>query len=588
MSIKQRLYRSVGRLMGDLGDLSEDDQRAVRGWCLYDWANSAFSTSITVAILPIYFAAIFTSEYHTGGPDFLGFNNLPAETLWAWTIGLSAFIVAVTSPVLGVIADRAPLKMWLLRVYASAGALFTFLLLFSAYTGHDWAWLLGCFFLANVGFAGSTVFYNALLPHIVKEEYYDDVSSRGYAYGYIGGGLLLLFHLIVLIIFDYDDLVTRLALASVGLWWYGWSLYTFATIPEPHVENPLPNLGLVKATKMAFSELRQTFGEISSFKILFTYLIAFILFNDGIQTVLAQAGVYAVITLGVTSTTLIATILIIQFVGALGATVFKWLAELTSSKQALMYSLVVWVVVIILATGFAIEEPSEKEDFDYQLTYNSSNTYLVEAVPALGNGKADLDWIGLVGDWDPDDENKNIMQAEEATFLVEQIETGNGQRFSLYYEWELASQVDFVIGPEHPSQLGDEELDAVPIWMRSHIWGPLGLSADLQFLLVGAIIGLVMGGSQALARSIFASMTPNSRSFEFFGFFGVSIRVSTIFGPLLYGWLAFKYDARVGVLSLAILVVLGALLFLTVDVDEGRRVAIEEEKKSKSVSESSS
>ena len=588
MSIKQRLFRSVGRFMGDLGDLSEDDQRAVRGWCVYDWANSAFSTSITVAILPIYFAAIFTSEYHTGGPGFLG-SALGAETLWAWTIGLSAFIVAVTSPVLGVIADRAPLKMWLLRTYASAGALFTFLLLFSAYTGHDWAWLLGCFFIANVGFAGSTVFYNSLLPHIVKEEYYDDVSSRGYAYGYIGGGLLLLFHLIVLIMFDYDDLVTRLALASVGLWWYGWSLYTFATIPEPHVENPLPSLGVVKSTQLAFSELKQTFGEISSFKILFTYLIAFLLFNDGIQTVLAQAGVYAVITLGVTSTTLIATILIIQFVGALGATVFKWIAEFTSSKQALMYSLVVWVVVIILATGFAIEEPTEKKDFDYQLIYDTpTETFLVEAVPDLGNGKADLAWEDLVGDWDPDDENKSVMQADELAFLIEQIVTGDGQRFSLYYDLTTTLDANFVIGPEHPSQLGDEELDAVPIWMRSNVWGPLGLSADLQFLLVGAILGLVMGGSQALARSIFASMTPDSRSFEFFGFFGLSIRVSTIFGPLIYGWLAFKYDARVGVLSLAILVILGALLFLTVDVDEGRRVAIEEEKKSKSTSESSS
>ena len=96
MAIKQRLFRLVGRFMGDLGDLSEGDQKAVRGWCVYDWANSAFSTSITVAILPIYFAAIFTSEFHTGGPDFLG-STLGAETLWAWTIGLSALLVAVSA-----------------------------------------------------------------------------------------------------------------------------------------------------------------------------------------------------------------------------------------------------------------------------------------------------------------------------------------------------------------------------------------------------------------------------------------------------------------------------------------------------------
>ena len=586
MVIKQRLFRLVGRFMGDLGDLSTDDQRAIRGWCVYDWANSAFSTSITVAILPIYFAAIFTSEFHTGGPDFLG-STLGAETLWAWTIGLSALLVAVSSPILGVIADRAPLKMWLLRTYASAGALFTFLLLFSAYTGHDWAWLLGCFFIANVGFAGSCVFYNSLLPHIVKEEYYDDVSSRGYAYGYIGGGLLLAVHLVILVMFDYDDLVTRLALASVGLWWYGWSLYTFATIPEPHVENPLPSLGVVDSTKLAFTELGETFKEISKFKILLTYLIAFLLFNDGIQTVLAQAGVYAIVTLGVGSTTLIGTILLIQFVGALGATLFKWIADFTSTKQSLMYTLVVWIIVIVLATGFAIEEPSEKEDFDYQLIYDSSTeTYSVEAVPDLGNGKADLAWEDLVGDWDPDDENKSTMQADELAFLIEQILTGDGQRFSLYYDLTTTLDANFVIGPDHPSQLGDEELDAIPIWMRDNVWSPLGLSASLQFVLVGMILGLVMGGSQALARSIFAYMTPESRSFEFFGFFGVSIRVSTVLGPLIYGWLAFQYDARVGVLSLAVLVLLGALLFFTIDVEEGRRVAIESVKNNNSESSS--
>ena len=122
--------------------------------------------------------------------------------------------------------------------------------------------------------------------------------------------------------------------------------------------------------------------------------------------------------------------------------------------------------------------------------------------------------------------------------------------------------------------------------MRDNVWSPLGLSASLQFVLVGMILGLVMGGSQALARSIFAYMTPESRSFEFFGFFGVSIRVSTVLGPLIYGWLAFQYDARVGVLSLAVLVLLGALLFFTIDVEEGRRVAIESDKNNNSESSS--
>ena len=119
------------------------------------------------------------------------------------------------------------------------GAGFTILSFFSAYVASSWSWLIGCYFLANIGFAGANVFYNSLLPSLADSKYVNQISTRGYAYGYIGGGLLLLVHLILIQAFyetNYSDLVTRLAIISVGLWWFGWSIWTLKVVPEPQID----------------------------------------------------------------------------------------------------------------------------------------------------------------------------------------------------------------------------------------------------------------------------------------------------------------------------------------------------------------
>ena len=223
-------------------------KRAIHGWCMYDWANSAFATSIGTAILPVYFVALFRDAF---GPEasFLGFTFTGSST-WSLGVAVSTIIVAFSSPVIGVIADRAAIKKTLLKAYTAVGASFTALGFFSAYTGEPWAWIFVCYVIANIGFAGGIVFYNSFLPYLGDARDLDRISSRGYAYGYVGGGLLLTLHLAVIIAFADSgslDLVTRLAVASVGLWWFGWALWTFTTVPEPKIASLAGGIDLKSA-----------------------------------------------------------------------------------------------------------------------------------------------------------------------------------------------------------------------------------------------------------------------------------------------------------------------------------------------------
>ena len=167
-------------------DLPKKQRGIIRAWCMYDWANSAFATSGVAAIFPVYFVFMFKDAL---GEDAVFFGiTFTGSSMWTLGVALSTSIVALSSPVLGVIADRVAIKKTLLWIYTIAGSVFTILAFFSAYTAQPWAWMFGMFTLANVGFAGGLVFYNAILPHLAPRELLDDVSSRGFALGYAGGG----------------------------------------------------------------------------------------------------------------------------------------------------------------------------------------------------------------------------------------------------------------------------------------------------------------------------------------------------------------------------------------------------------------
>ena len=550
-------------------------RRAVHGWCMYDWANSAFATSIGTAILPVYFVVLFKDAFGQE-TTFLGFT-FTGSSMWSLGVAASAAIVALSSPILGMIADRSQIKRTMLQIYTTGGAIFTVLGFFSAYTGEPWAWVLVCYAIANIGFAGGIVFYNSMLPHLGGPGELDKISSRGYAYGYVGGGLLLAVHLAAILAFsdtDHVDLVTRLAVASVGVWWLGWAQWTFRTVPEPRVARPVDRLDPMTAASVAFSQVRQTLKELRRLRMLGLYLGAYLLFNDGIQTVLTIAGAFGPDTLGISLVSNMGTVLIVQFVAAGGAVMFGRAAGALGTKAALTIALGGWCFVIAVAVGFAPLVPEAHEDFDYRLEHTGAGEYEVAAEPDLSDEGDDNAW-GNIYDHLLTEES---LSRSQVLSLVEAVRSSDLSRFGISVKGgELDGMTG--IGPAHPALLIDESpLGFWPRTLRDRVWKPLGIAVDIQWLMMGVLVGLVLGGSQALARSLFAYMTPESRSAEFFGFFGFVGRASAVFGPTLYLLVTGIYDTRAAILAILIIIAVGSVLLQRVDAEEGRAVAVEEDR----------
>ena len=551
-------------------DLPGAQRRVIRAWCIYDWANSAFATSGVAAVLPVYFVLLFKDAVGDSA-SFLGIT-FTGSSMWSLAVVFSTGTVGLSCPLLGVISDRVPIKKALLGTFTAVGALFTALVFFSAYTPQPWAWLFVVFTLANIGFTGSLVFYNSFLPHLGPKQLLDTISSRGFAFGYAGGGLVLLVHLALILSTrnsDISDLVTRAAIASIGIWWLGWSIWTLRVLPEPPVRRVGRGLTVPAALVMGARELVKTFRELARFKVTLMYLGAFLLFNDGIQTTLAIAGAFAADTIGIPLAFNMATIMIIQFVAIPGALGFGWLAERISTKPALAVALSGWSVIVLVGAAIVPLSPSDHQDFDFQLDYRQdSRDYLVEVAPDLPDAGFELQWAGE--QWVLAE--GLALQPSAVERLTEAMPLSDDVPYSLSVRGGRLDG-ESAVGPAHPSVLGAGPLDWWPAAVRSALWAPFGLKAEYQWLLIGVAVGLVIGGSQALARSLFAQITPQSRSGEFFSFFGSMSRASSVVGPTLYIAATAVFDTRVAVASILLLIVTGTIALYWVDVAEGSRVA---------------
>ena len=592
-----------------------DNSERVRGYCAYDWGKSAFETSVTTAIFPAWFAYLF-AEANGISMKLLG-SEWTADAMFSAAVMIGALFVAICAPSLGVIADRRMIKMWWLRVLTILGSVSCILLALSPYLGVSigWIWAMIMFMVANVGLNGAGVFYNALLPHMGDESEMDGISNKAFAAGYLGGGLLLLVHLLM-VTFIVDESgsvqswVIPFAMASSGIWWLGFAQMTFKMVPEPHIENEMDPMGLFASTKMALGEVKKTLMGIKEFRTLFIYMIAYFCFIDGINSVTALSGVFGIVVLGLTTAGLIATILIIQFVAAPAAIGFTKLAEMWGTKKALQFSLVCWCFVIVGALSFAPLELENHDEYDIQYTWDADeNSYIATAREGVNNIAAlpdddEQQWAldheailpvtqnkdykdGYAVKWAYETNGTATMKSVSlnASNIAALKATMGESRFSYSIDGgEFANMTG--LGIDHPTNLGDGKLDFIPNTARSLVWGPLGISVFLQFLLLGVFGGALLGGSQGLARSMFGQMVPETRSAEFFGFFGFFGKVAALLGPLIYSVMTVMFDSRVGIFAISLLIVAGAIILRRVDVEDGIAVARAEDERNRQRSES--
>lgn len=340
-----------------IADLSPLDRaKEQRAWYFYDWANSAFSTTVAGVLFGPYLIAVAENDAVDGRVGFLGFDLLPGA-LPALVVPISTVISAFLLPVLGAVADRTERKKDLLAGFAWAGAFFAGLLFFM--TGDNWQLGIVAFILANLCFGASAVFNDAILPLISTEEERDHVSSRGWAYGYAGGGLLLALNFVVVSapgVFGMDEgTAVRVSLLSAAIWWAG-----FTFIPWRGIRNRPPlDLAPVEGSVLqrSFGQLWATLRDLRNYPVALTFLLAYLFFNDGIQTVIGQASVYGVEELGFDTGFVLGTYLLVQFVAVIGAIGFGRLAGRIGAKRTILGGLVVWMLIVTAALFVPEESP---------------------------------------------------------------------------------------------------------------------------------------------------------------------------------------------------------------------------------------
>lgn len=312
--------------------------RTARYWCLYDWANSAFATVMLTAVLPTYFLRVAPERVR-----FLGLE-WPAESLWAYTVGVSVGLMALLMPVLGAMADQADRRFASLVAFATVGVLAT--VATGAVPPTAWWGLLIAFIVGNVGFEGSLVFYNALLPHIVGPKDYDRVSSWGFAAGYVGGGLALAGVLAWLWIapawWDIPAVqAVRHGLVATGLWWglFG----AIACWGLRRVESgSARSLNVVEAFRQGWARFRQTFRALRPYRSAFRFLVAYLIYNDAVETTIALAAVFGQKALAIPQTRLILIILVVQFLAFPGALFWGWVTRRVATFHVLEVLLGLW------------------------------------------------------------------------------------------------------------------------------------------------------------------------------------------------------------------------------------------------------
>ena len=429
--------------MNESGLLTKKSVR--RSWYLYDWANSAFSTTVISLFIGPYLTSIAENSADASGMISLWGLDMRPGSLYPYAISFSVFMQVFLLPIVGGIADRIKSRNGLLAVFAYIGSISTICLYFVK----DGRYALGAFLLiiANISFGAALVVANSYIPDLASPDQRDAVSSRGWASGYAGGGLLLVLNIILYAGYETFGVTqaeaVRISMMSAGIWW---ALFTIVTVRGLRSLNrPVGAVGS-EALTVGFKELKSTIKDVRKYPETLKFLIAYLFYNDGIQTVIAISGTYAILELKLTEISLVIAILIVQVTALSGALLLAKLSNKIGAKKVILLTLVIWTLMVII-------------------------TY---ALPA---------------------------------------------------------------GQQNP------------------------------YLVIAAGIGFVLGGSQALSRSLYSQVIPRSQEAQYFSFYEISERGTSWLGTLAFG-IAYGSTGsyRQSVLLIIAFFVIGGLLLLRVNI----------------------
>jgi UMF1 family MFS transporter len=344
--------------------LEKGNKKLLNAWAFYDWANSVYSLVISTAVFPIYYSSMTASFANIEGDiTFLGTQWNPT-TLYDYTLSFSFLIVAIISPILSGIADYTGNKLKFLKFFCVLGSLSVMSLFFFKDESTLWVALLFTI-TASVGFWGSIVFYNAYLPEIAYPEQQDNVSAKGFIYGYTGSVILMIISLVLVqtSVFGLLDEAygSRITFLLVGIWWLGFAQIAYKKLPN-NVYNHKPEKDYIWK---GFRELKKVAQEINHFRELKRFLVSFFFFSVGVQTIVLMAGIFGSEELGLPTTNLIMTIMLVQIVAIAGAFIFSRLSNKYGNLKALKLTLIIWCMVCFLA--FSLDKSQANIDLYFYI-----------------------------------------------------------------------------------------------------------------------------------------------------------------------------------------------------------------------------
>ncbi len=433
-------------------------------WVMYDWANSGYGLIVVGPVFAPFFIKVLLPPLREGSDEhglMLGNTVIRASAITAVLTSMSMALMAVGAPMLGAVADIKGWTKRLLIVFCVAGSLLTMAMIVL----RPGQWVLGgmLYILSNFCFGTSLAFANAYLPRLTRPEKQGSLSGWGFAAGYLGGAVALIIVLVMISTWPGDPRVVAAGLALAGVWWVVFSLPAFFLLQEfpPMATEDDRRGALITA---GFRRVKNTFLHLKKYRTLFLFLLAFLLYNDGVETVIAMAGSFGTDYLKMSDEKLIVMFLIVQFVAFFGALVFGYVSDKIGNKKVIVINLLVWLIATALA----------------------------------------------------------LMTRPEPLFTV----------FGITFD------------------------------------------GTNQFIALGVLIGLVLGGVQAASRSLMAALTPKEIHNEAFGFFSMSGKFASIFGPLLYGGLVMGTgNPRWGILSVPPFLIGGLIVLLMVREPRQRKAA---------------